>query len=303
MSFQDPSEETLRLARAGSGMAWAVVFYISGFILVQLISWAMRPLTQDLLLRSALPLFFASLPLNLLLPRPPGAGRWSAIGVHFDRRGLSNALTGVALSAAIAAAIIVIQWALGVIHIRPDQPGGAFAVSRSGLVVILLYFIVAAAGEELAFRGYGFQQLARALTPAGAAVATALFFGFVHGSNPDVTELGVANTILFGLVFGFALVWSRSWWLPFGLHLGWNLTLGFLGARISGITMEVAWQEVVVLEPGMLSGGDYGPEGSVLATLFAAALAAVLWRLRRSHPHPLLWDDGEEPSAPSIHGG
>ena len=303
MSFHDPSDETLRLARAGSGMAWAVVFYVSGFILVQLISWAMLPLTHDRLLRSALPLFFAALPLNLLLPRPPGTGRWSGVGVHFDRRTLSSLAAGLGLSAGIAAAIVGIHFALGVIRIDTAQPGGVFAISHGSVGVILLYFAIAAAGEELAFRGYGFQQLARALTPAGAAVATALFFGFVHGSNPEVTELGVANTVLFGLVFGFALVWSRSWWLPFGLHLGWNLTLGFLGARISGITMEVAWQQVVVLEPGFLSGGDYGPEGSVLTTVFAVALAALLWSLRRGHPQTLLWDDGEELPAPTKNGG
>ena len=303
MSLHDPSEETLRFARAGSGMAWAVVFYVSGFILVQLIAWVMLPLTQDRLLRSALPLFLASLPLNLLLPRPPEVGRWSGVGLHFDRQALWNVTTGLGLSAAIAAIIIGIQLAAGVIRIVPAEPGGVFMVSHAGVLAIALYFAVAAAGEELAFRGYGFQQLARALTPAGAAIATALFFGFVHGSNPSVTELGVANTVLFGLVFGFALVWSRSWWLPFGLHLGWNLTLGFLGARVSGITMKVAWQEIVVMEGGVLSGGDYGPEGSLLTTLFAAALAAVLWRLRRRHPQALLWDDGEALPVPTSNGG
>lgn len=291
------------MARAGSGMAWAVVFYVSGFILVQLIAWAMTPLTRDRLLLSSLPLFLASLPLNLLLPRPPGVGRFSGVGLHLDRQAVSNAAVGAGLSAAIAGLIIGIQLAMGVIRIEPAVPGGAFLLSHAGVEFIVAHFMLAAAGEELAFRGYGFQQLARALTPPGAAVATALFFGFVHGSNPAVTELGVANTVLFGLVFGLALVWSRSWWLPFGLHLGWNLTLGFLGARISGITMKVAWQEIVVVDHGVWSGGDYGPEGSLLTTLLAAALAAVLWRFHRSHSQTLIWDDQAAVSDPSREGG
>src|SRR5690606_13402700 len=146
----------------------------------------------------------------------------------------------------------------------------------------------------------GFQQLARAPTPPGAAVATALFFRFIHGSNPAVTELAVANTILFGLIFGLALVWSRSWWLPFGLQLGWNATLGFLGARISGITMKVSSSELVVLEHGVWSGGFYGPEASLLATIGAVALGAALWRFRRPVPAHLIWDDVEEGSGVSV---
>lgn len=303
MSFQDPSDEALRLAQAGSGLAWAVVFYISGFILVQLIAWAILPLTRDRLLLAALPLFLASLPLNLLLPRPAGTGRCSGVGIHFDRPAITNAVVGLGLSAAVAALVIGLQLALGVIRIEPATPGDAFLVSRAGAAFVALQFMLAAAGEELAFRGYGFQQLARALTPAGAAVATALFFGFVHGSNPSVTELGVANTVVFGLVFGFALVWSRSWWLPFGLHLGWNLTLAYLGAGISGITMEVAWQKVVVDDHGVISGGEYGPEGSVLTTFFAAALAVIVWRTSRSRPQRLLWDESTVLAPSSDQGG
>lgn len=284
-------------------MAWAVVFYISGFILVQLIAWMMTPLTRDRLLLSSVPLFLAALLLNLLLPRPPDVGRFSGVALNFDRRALTSAAAGLALSAVIAAAVIGVQLAMGVVRIDPAEPGGVYLISHAGVGVIMLQFTVAAAGEELAFRGYGFQQLARALTPAGAVVATALFFGFVHGSNPAVTELGVANTVLFGLVFGFALVWSRSWWLPFGLHLGWNLTLGFLGARISGITMKIAWQEIVAVHHDVWSGGNYGPEGSLLTTVFAAALAVALWRLRRSHPQRLVWDDVAAVSDPSKEGG
>ena len=303
MSLDDPSPDTLRLARAGSGMVWAVVFYVSGFVLVQLIVWLMRPLTSDRLLLSALPLFLASLPLNLLLPRPPDVGRWSGIGVHFDRQALSQAAAGLLLSAAAAALVVGAQLALGVVRIAPATTDSGFVVAEGGVLAIAGYFAVAAAGEELAFRGYGFQQLARALTPPGAAVATALFFGFVHGSNPAVTELALANTVLFGLIFGFALVWSRSWWLPFGLHLGWNVTLAFLGARISGITMRVTGREVLVMERGIWSGGDYGPEGSLPATLLAVALAVALWRLRQDRPGKLVWSDANEARSAAGEGG
>ncbi|MBI1354872.1 MAG: CPBP family intramembrane metalloprotease [Acidobacteria bacterium] len=295
MWTEGESATALRWAHAGSGLAWALVFYVSGFVAVQLTAWMLRPLTDDRLLLSALPVAAVALLLNLLLPLPLGVRRWSGLGLHFDRAAWFQAGLGLLLSAALAAAVVGVQLALGLVEIEPAVPSDPlFAGPLGGPGLAAGFFAVAAAGEELAFRGYGFQQLARAFTPAGAAVATAVFFGFVHGDNPAVTELAVANTILFGLIFGLALVWSRSWWLPFGLHLGWNLTLGLLGARISGITMKISWREIVVLDHSVWGGGFYGPEASLLATLGAAAMAAVLWRVRRPVACHLIWSDAAD---------
>jgi hypothetical protein len=65
-------------------------------------------------------------------------------------------------------------------------------------------------------------------------------------------------------------------WLPIGLHFGWNAVLPLFGVNLSGLTIEVSryvyrWD----LLP-LWSGGDYGPEGGLLTTIFATTLFFAL---------------------------
>jgi membrane protease YdiL (CAAX protease family) len=85
--------------------------------------------------------------------------------------------------------------------------------------------LAGAAGEEILFRGYGFQMLIRTLGPAGAVLPVGVLFALLHAGNPHATWLGLTNTAGFGILFGYAFLRSRDLWLPIGLHFGWNLTL------------------------------------------------------------------------------
>jgi hypothetical protein len=86
----------------------------------------------------------------------------------------------------------------------------------------------------------------------------------------------VLNTVLWGVLLGYAFLRSRDLWLPIGLHFGWNAILPLFGVNLSGLTIEVSryvyrWD----LLP-LWSGGDYGPEGGLLTTIFATALFFAL---------------------------
>jgi hypothetical protein len=75
-------------------------------------------------------------------------------------------------------------------------------------------------------------------------------------------------------------------WSAWGVHFGWNLTLGVLfGARTSGFGFEGRILEMKPTEEGirspLLSGGDYGPEASLLLLPLLLATTLVLrtrWR-------------------------
>ena len=274
-------ERTLGLARAMSGLAWAAVFFTLAILTSQLCLWALRGLTSDILLLSTLAVLPAMLALSFVLPRQNGAEAWAGLGLVFWGRSFVLGL-GLGLG---AVAVAVVALVLG-------GWGGIESGEATRTPLFLFALVTGVAGEELLFRGYGFQQLARALTPLGAAGATALAFGVLHYSNPSATPLAAVNTGLFGLLFGVALVRHRSLWLPFAMHLAWNLSLAVLGAKVSGLTMRLTTLKLVPSGSALWSGGEYGPEASPLVTLVVLVLLLLVWKQpAESERRRLIWDE------------
>jgi uncharacterized protein len=87
---------------------------------------------------------------------------------------------------------------------------------------------------------------------------------------------------LWGVLFGYAYLRTSALWLPIGLHFGWNVALPVFGANLSGFTMGVTGLALHWNAGGnagvLWSGGDYGPEGSLLTTAIVVALFIVLHR-------------------------
>jgi hypothetical protein len=98
----------------------------------------------------------------------------------------------------------------------------------------------------------------------------------LHARNPSASALSIANTALAGVLLSLAYLRTRALWLPIGLHLSWNYAQAFLyGLPVSGLEFSA---KLLSAQPGevvWLSGGSYGPEGSVLA--MAAATLASVW--------------------------
>jgi hypothetical protein len=65
-------------------------------------------------------------------------------------------------------------------------------------------------------------------------------------------------------------------WLPIGLHFGWNFTLPLFGATLSGLKMKVTGYEMSWTAGSLWSGGEYGPEASVLTSVMLVALFVYL---------------------------
>jgi membrane protease YdiL (CAAX protease family) len=179
---------------------------------------------------------------------------------------VAGILAGVLLVVGIVGGVAVAGW-------------GSFAeapVDRSaGVLAITL--LLGAVGEELLFRGYAFQYLER-YWAWPTLLGSGLLFGLAHLSNRNVHWLAAANTALWGCLLGYAYVRTRRLWLPVGLHYGWNLALALSTSNMSGLTIgATAW--TLRWSAGELwSGGAYGLEGGLFATL--AAIPAF-WFVRR----------------------
>ena len=110
-----------------------------------------------------------------------------------------------------------------------------------------------------------------------------LFFGAAHLFNQNATVLSaVAITVEAGIFLGAAYMLTRRLWLPIGIHTGWNFTEGgVFGAAESGSAPH-GWLQSTTSGPAWLSGGEFGPEASVVTVIICGAigLALVLWVAR-----------------------
>jgi hypothetical protein len=102
----------------------------------------------------------------------------------------------------------------------------------------------------------------------------------MHAVNPNVTPLALFNIALAGAVLGW-LYWSKGGLLgPWTFHLLWNFTLAALALPVSGMTMGAPVFATEIRGAGLVavSGGAFGPEGSLLSTAGLAVLLAFLVR-------------------------
>lgn len=152
------------------------------------------------------------------------------------------------------------------------------SLSRAGVVLVVL--LLGALAEELMFRGYPFQHLEQGLGPVGAIMVFSVMFGTVHLANPGASLWGLANTILIGVLLSLAYLRTRALWLPWGIHFGWNVTMGFFfGLPVSGLRLFNVVVRTTASGPPWVTGGKYGPEASATAAVIVLMGVLVIWKL------------------------
>lgn len=190
-------------------------------------------------------------------------------------------LMGAGVAAVMITALVGMEVAAGAVslHWSPTPVSDRL----SGLVVSFVFFNIAAAFEELTFRGYPLQTLLRDLHPAWAVIITSMLFSVVHAPNPHASTLGLLNTVLAGVWLAVAYLKTRNLWLCTSLHWSWNWTMNAIyGLPVSGLEGSVrnSLFRATQAGPEWLTGGGYGPEGGLLATAVVSAGTLVLWRAR-----------------------
>jgi membrane protease YdiL (CAAX protease family) len=222
------------------------------------------------------------------------------IGLWLNRASGENLLMGLAGGAGAVALVLAPPLLAGAAHIAatPDD-----LASVGTVLFVTLLMACGAAGEELFFRGYGFQVLLGALGPFATVVPVGVLFGLLHGSNPSANWISTVNTAGFGILFGYAYLRSRDLWLPIGLHFSWNFTLTLFGVNVSGLRMKVTSYEMLWSAGNLWSGGSYGPEASVLTSAVLLLLFLYLRKIpARRQVSPLTEPSREsevcEPSPP-----
>jgi membrane protease YdiL (CAAX protease family) len=201
--------------------------------------------------------------------------RASAFGLSLHQGWFRDILTGIGFAGGLLLFTLVGSFLFG--NARVESSGSMSVLPTIGATFLVL--AVAALSEELVFRGYPFQVFLKSLGPWGAMLLISLIFGLLHAPNPGATLLSILNTILAGIFLCRAYLKTRSLWLPYGIHVGWNAGLALvLGYPVSGIDTP-SILKTSVSGPDWILGGGYGPEGGVLGTVIFLAATIVIGRL------------------------
>lgn len=132
--------------------------------------------------------------------------------------------------------------------------------------------------EEILFRGIIFRITEEKLGSYLALVISALLFGAAHLANPNSSLIaGIGIAIQAGVLLGAAYIYTKNLWMPIALHFAWNFTqAGIFGAATSGNAIGKSWLTTKIEGIELISGGAFGPEGSIQATLFCLIVAIGL---------------------------
>ena len=139
-------------------------------------------------------------------------------------------------------------------------------------VAVLVFALLPAITEELAFRGYILSGLERTYSKGTAILLSALLFGFLHVLLSLFQQLFGAT--LLGLVLGLIAVKSRSLWPGVLFHFV-NNTLGVLTVDAAKDPRLAALSGWLFRDP---AEALYRPGVLVASTLASAVLLSLVWR-------------------------
>ncbi|MFA6128084.1 MAG: type II CAAX endopeptidase family protein [Bacteroidales bacterium] len=188
------------------------------------------------------------------------------------RKGLRQTAYGLLFGFGFISLIMGIMWLVG----GYDVTG---LTNISSLWPMLIMAIQAGIVEEIISRGIIFRIAEDALGTWWSILLSALIFGFMHSWNPNATVFSsISIALTAGVILAMFYVITRQLWIPIGLHIGWNFTLGGIyGAPVSG--MEPAGLLSAKFSgPEWLTGGAFGPEASVITVGVFVILGVFLIR-------------------------
>jgi membrane protease YdiL (CAAX protease family) len=142
--------------------------------------------------------------------------------------------------------------------------------------------VAAALMEEIVFRGIVFRLTEAAFGTTIAIAASAALFGVAHAVSPNPTLVAlVAIAVEAGILLALAYVVTRRLWFAIGIHAGWNFAQG----GIFGLAVSGHRSEGLLLGrtsgPDWLTGGEFGPEASVISIAICLVASGLLFSYAR----------------------
>jgi len=140
----------------------------------------------------------------------------------------------------------------------------------------LAFFAVVAFNEEILVRGYILTNLMASMNKYWALIVSALLFSVMHLANDNTSLISTVNLFLAGIMLGMYTIHKRNLWFPIAMHFTWNFFQGpLLGFEVSGTKMDSVISQQVSGN-SLITGGEFGFEGSLLLTVMMIASTAYI---------------------------
>jgi membrane protease YdiL (CAAX protease family) len=217
---------------------------------------------------------------------------YAAFGSIFDRQFNSIAAQGLPLRSGWtreAATGMALGWGAVVFCVIPMVLIGGIAIvittqssSWLWLPADAGFFALLALGEEVAFRGYGFQRFCAVVGSSGAALGFAVFYAIVQALLPGANNASIAISVVFSFLLTTAYLRTRALWLSWGLNFAWKASQALIfGLTVRGISSHSTIVEGNPMGPFWLTGGGFGIDASWFACLVLLAAFPVVYRVTR----------------------
>lgn len=210
------------------------------------------------------------------------------------KHAVTEYLLGLGIGLAMFSAVFGLSVAFGGYRVT------GLVLNSSGVALLILTFfgfVIQGAAEELLVRGYFATSLGTKAPVWIAVIESSLMFALMHGTNSGMGFLPFLNITLCGVFFCCYMLKRNSIWGACAIHTMWNFTQGCVfGLNVSGLKgiSTILGSEMTGFNR-LLTGGEFGPEGSLCTTLvMLAAIAAVLYMKPKAVAPPLQF----KPTAP-----
>jgi membrane protease YdiL (CAAX protease family) len=185
------------------------------------------------------------------------------------KNALQQYLRGLLIGMLIFSAAVGILSAFRFVGFENSDPSQRGLAALSGVIFILIGWIVQGGAEEMLARGWILPVLGARYRPWIGLVVSALSFSAWHALNEHLSVIAVINLALFGIFAGLYAMREGSIWGISALHSAWNWVQGnFFGFAVSGSSFGGGTLlDLVEKGPDWMTGGLFGPEGGFAVTL------------------------------------
>lgn len=260
----------------GGLVFWNLFFALPSDVF-QIIMFAIDPLFMDLLIF----LFPAGLVCLWVL----AVERRSPIGLGFYKeKAWLELLKGGLIGFLLIGAVVGLQVLTGSIHLSYFD----FSFENIlNLILILPFWFIQSGTEELLTRGWLFPVVSKHTRIWIGTAVSSLLFAILHLQNPSVNWISLLNIALFGLLACLYVLKTDNIWGISAIHAAWNCFQGsFFGLSVSGLSTAYAPMRFENGDvPEFMSGGGFGPEGSLFSSLVMGVYILYLaWDLYQKKP-------------------
>lgn len=198
-----------------------------------------------------------------------------------NKKILYNFFIGFLIGIMAITIITIALFLVGALQIEIRNSINMSVNTYAEMVLIVLGWLVQSVSEEIGIRGWLIPLLGARYSVAIAIFITSVVFGILHLFTPTATVLSFINLILSGVFFALYAISEDGLWGVWGCHFGWNLALGNIYAfDVSGFSsIGCSIFKIKVIGTDILTGGSFGPEGGLLATLILV-IGTIIFRFR-----------------------